>query len=365
MARYKNIAYIANREGAETGHVSTYFIAHSENFYGCEIPILHHNQPTLFKHYNNGKLVRNTSVWPYKGKSKILLFFFYYWSFLLFLAEFKISHTTIIVSSPLFAFLNSLNRLLLHNRTIFWIFDYFPNPKGTTYTHHLMTNFYNNHMHIVLYLSQALAQVYTRKNVPKKYLRKVIELGIMKQTTARNPQKNILGYIGNLCEGKGLYLLLEAAALAPDVRFEIIGNGPLRKALEKFAKNLKIEGRVSFFDFVSNEHLSTITNRWTAGLALYEHGNLNYADYTDPGKVKLYIELGIPVIMTATSPMHTEISSTHAGVVVPCNVQHLMKAMRKIQDNQSMFTEGVEKVAKKYRVESHYKTAFEFLEHTL
>jgi len=67
---------------------------------------------------------------------------------------------------------------------------------------------------------------------------------------ARRRGELMVGTVGRLHEQKGHVFLLEAAALIrqthPQVRFRIIGDGPLRSALEARARELGLEATVEF-----------------------------------------------------------------------------------------------------------------------
>lgn len=65
---------------------------------------------------------------------------------------------------------------------------------------------------------------------------------------ARREGVFILGYIGQLIHRKGVDILLQALALIPSQRFKafIIGEGPLRKELEKLVKKLGVSQQVVF-----------------------------------------------------------------------------------------------------------------------
>lgn len=60
-----------------------------------------------------------------------------------------------------------------------------------------------------------------------------------------------IGYFGRLVEEKGVHLLIDAAAKLPDAwRLRIIGNGPMRGALETQAQQLGVAQWVEFCDHV-------------------------------------------------------------------------------------------------------------------
>ncbi|HVV24876.1 MAG TPA: glycosyltransferase [Pseudonocardiaceae bacterium] len=62
-------------------------------------------------------------------------------------------------------------------------------------------------------------------------------------------------FVGRLDEEKRVHELLRAAALLPDIRVELVGDGNCRAALSALAAGLGIADRVTFLGFVSDEDL--------------------------------------------------------------------------------------------------------------
>ncbi|MCE9643059.1 MAG: glycosyltransferase [Candidatus Andersenbacteria bacterium] len=327
------------------------------------MPPGYENRPTIFKHYTNGILVDEKEVWGYKGNNKIIIHFYYYYYYLVFLSTYNIRDTSIIVSYPLFLLFYSWIAFFLNNQYIFWIFDYFPNETGFMFIYHALVNFYNRRLGIVLYLSPTLKQLHPTSTKKQSLIRKIVPFGIRDVRPRRYPQKNRIGYIGTLTEGKGLFLLLKILQENENIYLDIIGNGSLRSSLEEYTALHRLSNRVSFFGFVPDKELHSITKKWEVSVALYESKPLDYTEFTDPGKIKLYIQLGIPVIMTRVSLMHTEITANKAGVVVPYTQLGFVKGLKDVQKNYTEYMEGVERLRKANLFKDIYRAAFQFLEY--
>src|SRR5690606_254807 len=65
-------------------------------------------------------------------------------------------------------------------------------------------------------------------------------------------------FVGRLVERKGVHVLLDALALLPEeppIRLDVVGDGPEREALERRARALGIQERVSFHGYISRDAL--------------------------------------------------------------------------------------------------------------
>lgn len=80
-------------------------------------------------------------------------------------------------------------------------------------------------------------------------------VAIPKKIITSYPNVGPVTYMGRLAEEKGLWHLLEAAAMLPDIPFAIYGDGPLRDALQKRVKELELHN-VMFGGFVRGEEVT-------------------------------------------------------------------------------------------------------------
>lgn len=82
----------------------------------------------------------------------------------------------------------------------------------------------------------------------------------LRQAANVGPDTSVVGFVGRLCPGKGVEMLLEAAALLrsrwPDFRLFIVGDGPgvngYVRGLRKMATRLGLAENVRFFGYVNN-----------------------------------------------------------------------------------------------------------------
>lgn len=84
--------------------------------------------------------------------------------------------------------------------------------------------------------------------VPEANLHKVVmgvDAGTFRRAGALPGGRRILA-VGRLVEKKGLHVLIDAVAQLPDVRAQIVGDGPLRAALEEQAARCGAAARIDF-----------------------------------------------------------------------------------------------------------------------
>ena len=129
-----------------------------------------------------------------------------------------------------------------------------------------------------------------------------------------------LAQAGRLIEKKGLPVTLRAFALFqrqhPNATLTIAGEGPMLDQLHKLARELNIEGRVSFTGFVSPEQLRDIYYR----SHIFLHPSQTGHDGNQEGIPNSMLEAmatGLPVFATQHGGIPEAIEHGVSGVLVP------------------------------------------------
>ncbi len=171
-----------------------------------------------------------------------------------------------------------------------------------------------------------------------------------------------MGYVGVLRHGQGTEIIFDALQKNPKLRLEIIGEGPLFKTLKGEVKKRNLSGRVVFWGLIQDEKkVIDIIKRWEVALAPYDPHNSNMTYYTEPSKIKFYLEYGIPIVMTKVTHMAPQIDKYNAGISINYTADDLLHAIEKIQKNHTAYATGVQKLAHKYNYIPLYNKAFKFL----
>jgi glycosyltransferase involved in cell wall biosynthesis len=125
------------------------------------------------------------------------------------------------------------------------------NPAGTPGLLTLQNVAYR-FAHRVVANSDAAATCLLNEGVPAWKIRTIangVDLDLF-DAAPRRPQGRVITTVANLRAGKGQDVLLRAAARVirrvPDMRFQLIGDGPLRPTLEQLAVDLGISSSVAF-----------------------------------------------------------------------------------------------------------------------
>jgi colanic acid/amylovoran biosynthesis glycosyltransferase len=136
---------------------------------------------------------------------------------------------------------------------------------------------------------------------------------------------------GRLIEKKGLPVTLRAFAVFldqhPNATLTIAGEGPLLGQLQKLARELNINARVSFTGFVSQEQLREIYHR----SHIFLHPSQTGRDGNQEGIPNSMLEAmasGLPVFATEHGGIPEAIENGLSGVLVPeCDHEGLARAL--------------------------------------
>ena len=132
----------------------------------------------------------------------------------------------------------------------------------------------------------------------------------------RQPDAPIIGYVGRLSREKGISNLIEAIPIAlsmkNDLRFTIIGDGPLRVEIEEFAARKNLRDRVEILGWVDHDEMAAHLRRMRL---------LVIPSYTE-GLSNVALEAmasGTPVLTTGVGGMPDVITDGVTGFILKDN----------------------------------------------
>jgi glycosyltransferase involved in cell wall biosynthesis len=202
--------------------------------------------------------------------------------------------------------------------------------------------------------------------VPRLVVPIGIDLEMSRNEPEDNRERNSIGYIGRLNDEIGLELVLEAIGevvnTIPGVTLKIIGSGDNEQTLKAMVHEKGLDNNVIFYGFMSDrDKAKAILSRCAASIAPYVPGIAYSIQYTDPAKVKEYIECGTPVIMTRIPGLATEIHEKKAGVAVDYNLEEMTDAILKLLTDDELWHEyrkNIGQLAERYDYVKLYDEAF-------
>ncbi len=364
--RYRNIFMYASLQFC--GHIEEYFAAHTEKLVVYIVMPRLKNRSNLVRIYNTGKLVEEKKAWSSDN------IFLYYISWYIHYLKFIFSYFprdekfVVLSSHPISFFGMTLQKLLRPNlRFAYWIGDYFPPVNLSLWLFEKLKKYYHDRVSYTYYLSDKINKIFNEGNIMNDRWKKTVMWGVKPIITRKRDVKgpfNIL-FVGLLKEGQGIEVLLSFLANHRDYTLKIIGicRDQLFKKYQALIGQYGIGDRVFFPNkFYSDTKLAELAKTCHVGVAVYDVGPLSATFYTDPGKVKAYIEFGLPLVMTNTSAIASYIHRYHCGEIINSDENDLNHAFVKIQRKYPEYLKGLRKFISHFYFENYYRKRFISLE---
>lgn len=146
--------------------------------------------------------------------------------------------------------------------------------------------------------------------------------------------------VGRLIQRKGFHLLIEAVKILkkeiPDIKLNIVGNGPEKEFLLETIKRDGLEGHINIFSDVDDETLSTFYH----DCKVFVIANIMMPDGDCEGTPTVLIEashFGKPVIAGNMSGADAAVQNGVTGYLIdPQNISELVSTIRKILNNSDL-----------------------------
>lgn len=161
----------------------------------------------------------------------------------------------------------------------------------------------------------SLAKIYKEKyGIDMKVIRNLPVLHKEKNTgSARIFETKTIIYQGSLNIGRGLELMIETMQYIDNAKLLIIGDGDIRRKLQKTVMTLNLTDKITFLGKIPFEKLSKYTQQAELGISLEEKTSLNYY-YALPNKLFDYVHANIPVLVSDFPEMKTIIDKYDIGI---------------------------------------------------
>ncbi|MBI5123450.1 glycosyltransferase [Candidatus Roizmanbacteria bacterium] len=319
--------------------------------------------------YSDGKIEKKNFTPSLRGPQILFYIFDIFLTFYFFLLIKKRIDVCIALDNLNTVNILPLKKIGLVKKLVFYTIDY--NPKR--FENKILNDIYHFLDRISCYYSDAIwvlskkmdtTRAKNKVDIKKMAKSILLPMGANLERINILPlnkiSRNQIAFTGFLMKKQGVQVILQALPEVikkiPDVKFIIIGQGEYENQLKNLSKSLKITKHVDFKGFV-NDHreVENILCKSAIGVATYEDTQDNYTMFTDPGKPKLYLGCGLPVVITNVPQVAKTIASRNAGLIVKYNKKSVADALIKLLSDENLyknFRENAIKLSKEYNTNS-------------
>jgi len=235
-----------------------------------------------------------------------------------------------------------LRKLGLVKKVIFYCIDYVPNRFGNVFLnnlYHRVDEICAEKCNSTWNLSQRMIEgreARWKKRFPNQ---QVVPHGadtgrdIKSLISLNDFHKYEIVYLGTLLKKQGIQLVIRTLGKIinkfPKTRFLIIGSGEYKNNLEILTKKLGLEKYVTFTGYLDDNKTKQKIAKAHVAVAPYNREEDIFTYYADPGKVKYYLSLGVPLIITNVPLVAKEIAKEKCGLVINYDKKELADAVEK------------------------------------
>ncbi len=354
--RYRYQSVFAHASFQFCGHIDEYLIANTRHLTLLRVQTRFGNGGHRLERYEEGRLVEERKL----CSSKNIFLYYLLWAFHHNRELWRCAHrqkgfTIALFTHPVACFGMGIQRFFGRIRYAFWPWDWFVPNRLPIRIYASVVRHYIKRVDFAYALTQGIADK-VGGNVS------VVMLGMKRLPCAdvdRSGSRRIL-VVGQLRQGQGVEAVLDFVAEHPKYSLALMGAAAhgFEKVIEDRVCAGHISERVYFPNrFVSQDELSEVAATCFCGLALYDTAPDNFTHFADPGKVKSYIEMGLPVVMTRISGIVPYVERFKAGEVIG-SVDDLSDAMSRIAVNTLVYNEGVRSFAAHFEFNDYYNSRF-------
>ncbi len=378
----KTISYINFTPYENSGNILDYILENFQNVIVFSLKFhslkgdIHTNQIQIFK---KGKMIQTYKLFQLPVPRSVLFLLLPFRSLILFvqiiLYSFllKVRFKKIDYYFTVNAFTawvgNILKKLRLVDKTIFWVWDYYP-PIHENKAVMLMRWIYwqfdkaATSSDKVVFLNERLKNLRQDIGIISKDINyPVVSIGTnpKNKKTSTNDKQLKLVFLGVVKKSQGLEILFKIKKKLmdfPNIHIDVIGSGPDEEYFQKKSKQLNLP--ITFHGYIKDENeIDKILSNSTIGLACYVPDPSNVSYYGDPSKIKFYLSYGIPVVTTDVFFFSQEIIKEKAGVIINYKKpEQLINAINHITRNHKQFKNNALRLSKKYYFRKIYKQIF-------
>lgn len=210
---------------------------------------------------------------------------------------------------------------------------------------------------------------FDRKKFPYEIIPLAININKFLSLPVTKENQHSLVYCGVVSKYQMLDLVFEILQILKkeftDIKFNLIGSGPDIDYYKKLAGDMNLEKNIIFHGFMEEgEKFSHLMADNALGVALYKDEE-NYMKYTEPAKVKYYLNFGIPAIVSKVPKIAEELDKIKASFAVNNKAEEIAEVIRKYFKSEKMQKEYRDNIKKFAQTVEVNKLLQEKLEKTL
>ncbi len=166
-----------------------------------------------------------------------------------------------------------------------------------------------------------------------------------------NPYKT--AFFGHVKESSGVQLFIETMPELlekyPELTLDVIGGGPYIEALKKQAEGLNLCEKISFHGFIENhDEAEAKLMECGVAIALYSKRQGDFSEFGDPGKPKVYLACGLPVVIGNIPEIAGVIEENKAGKSIAFDKEELKNAIDITIQNHNTFRANAIKLSREF-----------------
>lgn len=271
-------------------------------------------------------------------------------------------------------FLKKLGKI---DYVIYRVMDFFPLPKNGPYR--LLNKIFYSFDKYCLKNSDSIwftteghiigreKYGYFDRNV-QDYQLMPLAINLKKFFTISYPKNNLV-YCGVVSRYHLLDLVFDCVKILkkdfPDIKLKIIGTGPDEEYFRNLAQKKKLNKNIIFYGFVEEgKRFRSLMADNVLGIALYKDEE-DFMKYTEPAKVKYYLNFGVPVVVSDVPKIAKELADQKVSFCVRNNQNEIVEIIKKYLKNKNMQKEYkkniknfVKKIDVDYLLEKNIEATF-------
>ena len=349
------------------GHVEEYFIANTRDLLVFIVQPRIGEHSNLLRRYQSGVLIEERTV--RSSQNLFLYYFLWYMNHVRELFRFcpKDQKTLVFGGHPVCFLGMGVFKLARPLSFAYWIGDYFPSRHPLIRLFEWLKRRIQRRVDFAYYLSDSINRIMNGAVVDTPCRRTVMwGLKPFPEAPVPPPEPFTLLFVGMIRPGQGLETLFDFMETHGGYRLSLIGVGHADYVaeLQERLRRTGLAERVFFPNrfYPHNEsELLEVARGCHVGIALYDTGAENFTHYADPGKVKAYAEMRLPVLMTRISDIVPFVERFQSGEVID-NVDQIGDALERIHADHARYRDGVAAFNAHFDYERYYDDAFRVFE---